>query len=362
MRFHPIRIVDPLCDASAQCSDDPNRVRRTTVDGMSDQPVRRRIATNGIELSVLEAGPADGPVVVLAHGFPELAFSWRHQIGPLAAAGYHVLAPDQRGYGASSRPQRIDDYDVIALTGDLLGLLDSAGAEQAVFIGHDWGSALVWQQALINPQRVRAVVGLSTPLLPRSKREPVATMKYLFRDRFYYVLHFQEPGPADAELDADVRKSFLRMFGGMRSGASGFSGLSGPSGALPDDGRGFLDRLDPVTEPPGWITAEDFAVFVDTFTETGFTGGLNWYRTFDRNWHLTAPIADRRVAAPALFVHGSQDPVVDGMDIDRSIPWFDDYRGTRVIEGAGHWLQQERPEEVTATLLDFLADLPDPTS
>lgn len=321
---------------------------------MTDVPaVRRRIATNGIELSVLEAGPADGPVVILAHGFPELAFSWRHQIGPLAAAGYHVLAPDQRGYGGSTRPKEIADYDVHALTGDLVGLLDDAGVQQAVFVGHDWGSALVWQQALIHPERVRGVVGLSTPLLPRSKREPVATMEYVFRDRFYYILHFQEPGVADAELDADVRTSFLRMFGGMRAGASGFSG------ALPDDGRGFLDRLDAAAEPPKWITDEDFDVFVDTFTATGFTGGLNWYRTFDRNWRLTAPIADRTIAAPALFAYGSEDPVVSGVDLDRSTPWFDDYRGTLVLDGAGHWLQQERQEEVTAILLGFLAELPE---
>lgn len=318
---------------------------------MSDLPVvRRRITTNGVQLSVLEAGPADGPVVVLVHGFPELAFSWRHQIAPLAAAGYHVLVPDQRGYGGSTIPQQISDYNVIALTDDLLGLLD---AEQAVFVGHDWGSALVWQQALINPDRVRGVVGLSVPLLPRSKRPPVETMEYLFRDRFYYILHFQQPGVADAELDADVRTSFLRMFGGMRAGTSGFSG------ALSDDGRDFLDRLDPATEPPDWITADDFAVFVDTFTATGFTGGLNWYRTFDLNWRLTASIADRRVTAPALFVYGSEDPVMGGIDLDRSTPHFDDYRGTRVLHGAGHWLQQERPQEVTAALLEFLADLPD---
>lgn len=323
---------------------------------MTDLPVtRRRIATNGIQLSVLEAGPVDGPVVVLAHGFPELAFSWRHQLGPLARAGYHVLAPDQRGYGGSSRPQDICDYDVIALTDDLLGLLDAVGAEEAVFVGHDWGSALVWQMALLHPQRVRAVAGLSTPLLPRSKREPVATMEYLFRERFSYILHFQQPGLADAELDADVRTSFLRMFGGMRSGSSGFSG------ALPNDGRNFLDRLDPVSEPPDWISEDDFEVFVDTFTNTGFTGGLNWYRTFDRNWHLTAPIAGRTITAPAVFIHGTDDSVIAGIDLDRSLPWFDDYRGTHAVEAAGHWLQQERPDEVTDILLDFLDSLPKPT-
>lgn len=319
---------------------------------MSDpRVVRRRIETNGITLSVLEAGPTDGPVVMLVHGFPELAFSWRHQIAPLAAAGYHVLAPDQRGYGGSTRPENISDYDVIALTNDLLGLLDDVHADDAVFIGHDWGSALVWQQALINPDRVRAVMGMSVPLLPRTTREPIATMRHVFRDHFSYILHFQEPGVADAELDADVRTSFLRMFGGMGPQSRGFSATA------PNDGRAFLERLGPVTEPPAWITADDFDVFVDTFTATGFTGGLNWYRTFDLNWHLTAFTADRTVRAPARFVYGSADPLAVGIDPSRSAPLFDDYRGTTVLDGAGHWLQQERPDEITDVMLDFLAEV-----
>ena len=163
----------------------------------------RRVATNGIELHLVEAGPEDGHPVVLAHGFPELSYSWRHQIPALADAGYHVLAPDQRGYGRSDRPDAIEDYDIHHLTDDLLGVLDDIGAAKAVFVGHDWGSMVVGQMALLHPERMDGVVVMSVPLLPHGAMPPVQMMRQLFGDSFFYILYFQEPGVADRDLGAD---------------------------------------------------------------------------------------------------------------------------------------------------------------
>ena len=175
----------------------------------------RTIDTNGVQLHTLEAGEPGAPVVVLAHGFPELAYSWRHQIPALAAAGYHVLAPDQRGYGRTSSPASIGDYNVADLSGDLIGLLDDVGAETAVFVGHDWGAPVVWSSAQLHPHRVAAVVGMSVPPVPRSQVAPTKAFRAIFGDNFFYMLYFQEPGVADAELGADPRRTITRMLGGL---------------------------------------------------------------------------------------------------------------------------------------------------
>ena len=177
----------------------------------------RAIETNGVQLHTVEAGEPGAPVVVLAHGFPELAYSWRHQIPALAAAGYHVVAPDLRGYGRSTRPADIADYNVAELSADLIGLLDDVGAEKAVFIGHDWGAPVVWSSAQLHPDRVAAVVGLSVPPIPRAQIPPTQAFRAIFGDNFFYMLHFQEPGVADAELDADPAKTMRRMIGGLRA-------------------------------------------------------------------------------------------------------------------------------------------------
>ena len=199
----------------------------------------RLVETNGVALRVIEAGERGAPVVVLAHGFPELAYSWRHQIPVLAEAGYHVLAPDQRGYGGSSRPEAVEDYDIHALTGDLVGLLDDVGAQQAVFIGHDWGAMVVWHTALLHPGRVRAAAGLSVPPIPRTRSRPTERWRQKFGDDFY-MLRFQEPGRADAEMAADVAATMSGMF----------AGLLGGSAPLPD-----------------WISAEEFEHYVTEFSK-----------------------------------------------------------------------------------------------
>jgi epoxide hydrolase A/B len=289
----------------------------------------RLVDTNGVQLRVIEAGDRGAPVVVLAHGFPELAYSWRHQIPVIAEAGYHVLVPDQRGYGGSSRPEAVEDYDIHSLTGDLVGLLDDVDAQQAVFIGHDWGAMVVWHTALLHPGRVRAAAGLSVPPIPRARSRPTERWRQKFGDDFY-MLRFQEPGRADAEMEADVAATMSGMFAGLLTG----------SAPLPD-----------------WISADEFEHYVTEFSRTGFTGALNWYRNYDRNWESTPQLADTQITVPALFVGGTADPVGPTMRPERARevaagPYTEEW-----IEGAGHWVQQERPDDVNRILLAFLSEV-----
>ncbi|WP_029369345.1 alpha/beta fold hydrolase [Mycobacterium sp. UM_WWY] len=303
-------------------------------------PTERLVDTNGVTLRVTEAGEPGNPVVVLAHGFPELAYSWRHQIPVLAEAGYHVLAPDQRGYGGSSRPPAIEDYDIVALTSDIAGLLDAVGAETAVVIGHDWGSPVMTNFPLFHPDRVRAVVAMSVPPVPRAPAPPTQIWRKMVGDNFFYILYFQEPGVADAELAVDPRESMRRLIT--------LEGISAPPDVL---------RSRPLPPLPDWVTADEFEHYIEAFTETGFTGPLNWYRNFDRNWELTEHTPAPTITAPTLFVAGTADPVLGFTPRDRVRDVVaGDYREV-LIEGAGHWLQQERPEEINAVLLEFLDGL-----
>ncbi len=308
----------------------------------------RTVRTNGIDIYVAEAG--DGPVVVLCHGFPELWFSWRHQIPVLVEAGYRVVVPDQRGYGDTTKPDRVEDYDILRLTGDLTGLLDALGADDAVFAGHDWGAAVVWNMALLHPDRVRAVVALSVPFQARSKVPPTQRMREIFGDRFFYQLYFQEVGPADREFEADVRRSLRMFYGPTNPGA--FAG-----GLPPAEGTGVLDLFRDTGRPPRWLTDDDFEVYVRTFERSGFFGPLSWYRNHDRNWELTPQLAGAEVAQPALFMAGAADAVNLFMSRDAMRARVRDLRELPDVPGAGHWLQQERPQEVNEALLRFLGDL-----
>lgn len=300
-------------------------------------PTERLVDTNGVTLRVLEAGERGNPVVVLAHGFPELAYSWRHQIPVLAAAGYHVLAPDQRGYGGSSRPSAIEDYNIVELTADIAGLLDDVGAEKAILIGHDWGSPVATNFPLFFPDRVSAVAALSVPPVPRASAPPTQIWRKIVGDNFFYILYFQEPGVADAALGADVRQSLRRMVA--------MEGISAPPDSLSDR---------PLPPLPDWITTDEFERYVQAYTRTGFTGPLNWYRNFDRNWELTANTPASTITVPLLFVAGTADPVLGFTPRDRVRDVATgDYREV-LIDGAGHWLQQERPDEVNKVLLEFL--------
>ncbi len=303
-------------------------------------PSERLIDTNGVTLKVTEEGEPGNPVVVLAHGFPELGYSWRHQIPVLAAAGYHVLAPDQRGYGGSSRPDDVDAYNIVELTADIAGLLDDVGAERAVLVGHDWGSPVVTNFPLFFPDRVSAVSALSAPPVPRASAPPTQIWRRIVGDNFFYILYFQEPGVADAALGADVRQSLRRMIA--------MEGISAPPDTLADR---------PLPPLPDWITADEFEHYVQAYTQTGFTGPLNWYRNFDRNWELTENTPASTITVPVLFMAGTADPVLGFTPRDRvRNVATGDYREV-LIDGAGHWLQQERPDEVNALLLEFLESL-----
>jgi pimeloyl-ACP methyl ester carboxylesterase len=315
-------------------------------------PITERvIETNGVQLHTVEAGEPGAPVVVLAHGFPELAYSWRYQIPVLAAAGYHVLAPDQRGYGRSTRPADIAAYNVGDLSADLIGLLDDVGADKAVFIGHDWGAPVVWGSAQLHPDRVAAVVGLSVPPVPRAQVPPTQAFRTIFGDNFFYMLYFQEPGVADAELAADPAKTITRLMGGLTLSDDPAAGLRmirpGPAG--------FIERLPEQDSLPAWISAHEADHYVAEFTRTGFTGGLNWYRNLDRNWEVMADPPVATIDVPAMFIGGTADPVLSFMRSDRATEVVTGPYREVLIDGAGHWLQQERPDRVNELLLDFLS-------
>lgn len=313
-------------------------------------PTERLVDTNGVRLRVVEAGEPGAPVVILAHGFPELAYSWRHQIPALADAGYHVLAPDQRGYGGSSRPEAIEAYDIHRLTADLVGLLDDVGAERAVWVGHDWGAVVVWNAPLLHADRVAAVAALSVPALPRAQVPPTQAFRSRFGENFFYILYFQEPGIADAELNGDPARTMRRMIGGLRPPGDQSAAMR----MLAPGPDGFIDRLPEPAGLPAWISQEELDHYIGEFTRTGFTGGLNWYRNFDRNWETTADLAGKTISVPSLFIAGTADPVLTFTRTDRAAEVISGPYREVLIDGAGHWLQQERPGEVTAALLEFL--------
>ncbi len=287
----------------------------------------------GIELSVAEAG--QGPTVVLCHGFPELAFSWRHQIPALVQAGYRVLAPDMRGYGDSSAPDAVEAYDVVELCGDMIGLLEQAGESSAIFVGHDWGANVVWWLAAMHPERVRAVVGMSVPFVPRAPAAPIPIMRRHLGEDFY-IVWFQQPGVADAALASDVRRT-------LTTSRQWTSDWAQEQGAAP--------------ERPPWLSEQELQVYVEAFGRTGFSGGLNWYRNIDRNWERTAPYGERRIEQPAMFLTGELDPVRRFMPAEAMQGWVLDLREQVIVPGAGHWVQQQSPAEVNEALLGFLARL-----
>jgi epoxide hydrolase A/B len=319
---------------------------------MPDHEVRSRtLSTNGVDLHLVEAG--EGPVVLLAHGFPELAYSWRHQLPALAAAGYRAVAPDQRGYGRSSRPEAVEDYDIHHLVGDLVGVLDDLEAEQAVVVGHDWGSMVASHLALLHPRRVRGLVNMSVPHLPRGGAAPVTAMRNAFGDNFFYILYFQQPGVADAELGADPARTMRRLLCALAVQP----GAPIDPAVFANDGRGFVDRMAEPDGLPGWLSAAELDHYIGEFGRSGFTGGLNWYRNLDRNWETTPQLDGATVAAPALFIGGALDPVLIMSPPAVAHASLADHRGDVVVPGAGHWVQQEAPGEVNAALVGFLDDV-----
>jgi pimeloyl-ACP methyl ester carboxylesterase len=316
----------------------------------------RHIQTNGITLRAAVEGA--GPLVVMIHGWPELWYSWRHQIRPLAQAGFQVVAPDVRGYGGSDKPHAIEAYDMISLIADVLGIIDAFGASQAILVGHDWGAPICWNTAALHPDRVAAVVGLSVPYIPRGSVSPIERWKQLYRDKLFYQLYFQEEGVVEAELEADVRAALRKIYyaacgDNLRERTQALA-VKGPH-------ETFLDGLIDPDPFPAWLDDNDLDYYVQAFQQGGFRGPVNRYRAQQRDWELLPQLADRTVDAPSCFIAGALDLVryfVPGMD------WFadpgrycTDFRGATLVEGKGHWVQQEAPDPVNHALLDFLQTL-----
>lgn len=303
---------------------------------------------DGVTLRTYQAG--EGYPVVLLHGFPELAYSWRHQLPFLAAHGYRAIAPDQRGYGGSGRPEPIEAYDLDHLAGDVIGLLDALDQPEAVVIGHDWGAPVAWHTALSYPGRIRGVGSLSVPHAQRGNRRPLESMRALAGpDHIFYIDYFQQPGVADAELAADVRGNILGFMWCI-------SGDAPPEERFRPirNGARFVDSFAPPDRLPPWLGEDELNVYVEAFRRTGFTGGLNWYRNVDRNWERSERLAGARVEQPALFVTGSEDPARNPAAMERLPEVVPNLLVNEVLPGCGHWTQQESPDEVNRLLLEFL--------
>jgi pimeloyl-ACP methyl ester carboxylesterase len=321
---------------------------------MSPQPDLQTVEANGIRLRVALAGA--GPLVVLVHGFPESWYSWRRQIPVLVQAGYRVAAPDVRGYGGSDKPLPVEAYAIQEMCADVAGLIAALGEKQAILVGHDWGAPIVWNTALFHPEKVRAVVGLSVPHTGRGPAPRIELFRRIYKDRFFYQLYFQAPGVAEAELEADVRSSLRKIYYWVC--AEGIA--AGTMREKPPDAR-LLDGLPDPQPFPAWLTPADLDYYVGEFERSGFRGPLNRYRTSELDFAQMAQVADKKIEQPAAFVAGSLEPVlrfVPGLDlVERMRAQVSDLRLVRLIEGAGHWVQQERPAEVDAALIEFLCGL-----
>jgi pimeloyl-ACP methyl ester carboxylesterase len=310
----------------------------------------RTVAVNGIELLLREKG--EGPLVLLCHGWPELSYSWRHQIDALAGAGFRVVAPDMRGFGRSSAPQPVEAYSIFDLVGDMVALVAELKQGRAAIVGHDWGAPVAWHAALFRPDIFHAVAGLSVPPPWRGRGRPLEMLRQAGVSNFYWQ-YFQTPGVAEAELERDVAITMRTILAG---------GFSDPARSLfIGDSGGFLGNPRPDRPLPPWLSEAELSEFVEAYRGSGFRGGLNWYRNIDRNWELTAPWQGAQIVQPSLFIAGSKDPVIsDAMSgkhlaaIERVLP---NLKRKLIIDGAGHWIQQERPDEVNAALIEFLKDV-----
>jgi pimeloyl-ACP methyl ester carboxylesterase len=320
-------------------------------------PPMRTVEANGIKHRIAEAG--QGPLVILLHGFPESWYSWRHQLPAIAKAGFHAVAPDLRGYGKSDKPAGVEDYDIHHLTGDVVGLIDALGEKTAVVVGHDWGALVAWNAVLLHPDRFTGLVAMSVPYGGRAAVSPLETMKKTYGDNFYYILYFQEPGVAEAEFDKEPRGFLSRLYLSPDSPRE--------AAEITDRKRsagGWIGRMGAPKGLPSWLTQADLDYYVNEFTGSGFRGGINFYRNFHRNWETTPQLADRKISQPTLFIAGDRDGVIRGATAEQLTTMMSrvatDLRGVTLIPAAGHWVQQERPEETNAALTAFLAGLAKP--
>jgi pimeloyl-ACP methyl ester carboxylesterase len=317
------------------------------------------LSANGIQIHYVEQG--EGPLVVFCHGFPESWYSWRHQLKAVADAGYRGVALDMRGYGGTSKPQTISAYSISHLVGDVVGAVQALGAKQAVVVGHDWGAPVAWYAALMRPDLFRAAAVLSVPFTPPLALPPDMKLTDLMRqragDREYYRLYFQEPGVAEAELEADVRRTMVSMLYGVSGDA--LKDQPPNDGHFPKSGK-FLDAFaPPPSKLPAWLSEDDIAFYTKELSASGFRGGLNWYRNIDALPGILSPFLGRTIEQPTLYMYGEHDLLAgnspDAIELlPRVLPKL---KKLVKMPGAGHWLQQERAEEVNKELLAFLAGL-----
>ena len=307
-----------------------------------------------IDLRVAVAG--EGPLILCVHGFPELWYSWRHQIAHFSGLGYKVAALDVRGYGGSSKPREIAAYSIRQLASDVAAVIDQIGGGTAILFGHDWGAPIVWNTALLYPDKVAAVAGLSVPFVPRGPVSFIDMAKVMYRDRFFYQLYFQQEGVAEAEFEADIPAALRKTYFAI----SGAAPLNKWLEHKPADANLLDGMIDP--QPfPEWMSDEDLAVFVEAFRAGGFRGPLNRYRAQSIDFQEMAEFAGKPVTQPSYFVAGERDAVrafVPGMDLYANPgAGCTDFRGSAILPGIGHWVQQEAPAETSAALQQFLKGL-----
>ncbi len=310
-----------------------------------DFPAPTIVNTGGINLAVHEMG--EGPPVILIHGFPELAYSWRHQLPALASAGYRAIAPDMRGYGGSDKPPQVDDYTIQKLIGDVEGLMAALSIDKAVVIGHDWGAMLTWQMALLSPQRMAGLITLNIPHIPRPPINPINYMRWKLGKDFY-IVNFQKSDEADRRFAEDPRR-FINVMMRRRQFSRGPS-ATGSKKRRPLNLIAALDQDEPAGE--ALLSAEELDVYADAFAAGGFTGPINWYRNWARNWKSTKGV-DQTVRVPALFVGAANDIIISQSQIEAMRPFVPDLE-IQMIEECGHWTQQEKPDELNRIIIDWL--------
>ncbi|MCP4223934.1 MAG: alpha/beta hydrolase [Actinomycetia bacterium] len=320
----------------------------------SAELVHRTSLSSGHRIHRVDCG--QGPLVILVHGFPESWYSWRHQLSALADAGYQASAIDVRGYGRSAAPDPIEAYAMTSLVGDVIAVLDDVGVETAVVVGHDWGAPIAWNTALLRPDRVRAVAGLSVPYNPRGDTPPLDALRALAGEDLFYIDYFQEPGVAEAEVEADL-EGWLR---GFYFTASGESDPTKPSMGFVPRGHELRERLQqPGPGQMAWLSDEDLAFYVGEFERTGLTGGFNRYRNITRDWTELAPWRQAPIRVPALFIGGDRDgPTQLGQRaIGRFGETLPNLIGSHILDNCGHWVQQEQPAATNELLIGFLNSL-----
>jgi epoxide hydrolase A/B len=316
--------------------------------------VRRAIESNGIQVHIAEMG--EGPLVLLIHGFPELWYSWRHQMVALAEAGYHAVAPDMRGYGRTDAPESVLEYDIDHLSRDIVGIIDALKEETAVLVGHDWGAVVNWQTALLYPDRFTALVNMSVPYYGRGEMSAIDIFNNQFGDNFFYILYFQEPDLAENEFDADPRGFLSRLY------TSPETPREEPEITDPKrSAGGWIPRLGAPKERPAWLSREDLDYYVAEYKYAGFRGGINYYRNFHRNWEITPQLATAQIKHPTLFLAGTEDMVIGGASAEGLVklmkPSVPGLQEVILFPGVGHWLQQEAPELVNKALLEFIVSV-----